>query len=146
MAISVEIENLAEVRKAADNVAKHIADGSLVAKAGYIIERQAKQNATGRPGPRVQTGRLRSSITTQVVDGNTAKVGTNVVYAAPVEFGHLTRVGKGSFGGSMLQPFSIGQRRTQAYPFLGPTIEQTKDQMSGVMVSFGKELGEEWSK
>jgi phage gpG-like protein len=146
MAISVEIENLAEVQRNAEDVAKHITDGSLVARAGYIIERQAKQNASGRPGPRVQTGRLRASITTEVIDSNTAKVGTNVVYAAPVEFGHLTRVGRGARGGSTLQPFSLGQRQTQAYPFLGPTIEQTKDQMTGFMVEFGKELGEEWSK
>lgn len=146
MSVELEIENLRQVQKNAEDTAKHIADGSIVARAGYIIERQAKQNASGRPGPRVQTGRLRASITTEVIDSNTAKVGTNVVYAPPLEFGRLTTVGKGSRGGSGIQPFSIGQRSTQKYPFLYPTIEQTKDQIGDVMVTFGKELGAEWSK
>lgn len=51
---------------------------------GLEIERAAKQNAP------VDTGRLRASITTEVLERNgipVVKVGTNVEYARAVEFG-----------------------------------------------------------
>lgn len=55
---------------------------------GLRVESQAKINASGRPGPNVITGRLRSSIHTELgVDeqGLYARVGSNVVYAGYVE-------------------------------------------------------------
>lgn len=55
---------------------------------GLRVESQAKINASGRPGPNVITGRLRSSIHQELgVDsiGLFSKVGSNVVYAARVE-------------------------------------------------------------
>jgi HK97 gp10 family phage protein len=55
------------------------------------VESQAKLNASGRPGPNVDTGRLRSSITHQLdrrpEGGLVARVGTNVEYARYVEEG-----------------------------------------------------------
>lgn len=54
------------------------------------VEAQAKHNASGRPGPRVRTGRLRSSITHRLVRGPLgleAQVGTRVHYAPYLEFG-----------------------------------------------------------
>lgn len=54
------------------------------------VESEAKLNATGRPGPNVQTGRLRSSITWQLVRGPQGwygEVGSAVEYAHYVEYG-----------------------------------------------------------
>ena len=54
------------------------------------VESQAKLNASGRPGPRVDTGRLRSSITHEVVidtAGLVARIGTNVEYGYYLETG-----------------------------------------------------------
>jgi len=52
------------------------------------VESQAKQNASGRPGPNVITGRLRSSITWEFGHdqiGLYVDIGTNVEYAKHVE-------------------------------------------------------------
>lgn len=68
------------------------------------VESQAKLNASGRPGPRVQTGRLRASITHQIVRspaGLEARIGTRVHYAPYLEF---------------------GTDRARPYPFLRPAL------------------------
>ena len=82
---------------------------------GIRVVNQAKRNATGIPvtgainpegrGPRVRSGRLRSSITLalgQDGQGVYCDVGTNVIYARPLE--------KGLRGG-------------RRYPFLTPALE-----------------------
>lgn len=66
-------------------------------RAGIIVERDAKASFKGRgepsvynEPPRVDTGRLRASITHRLVkdsDSATAEVGTNVEYAGDVEHG-----------------------------------------------------------
>jgi len=54
---------------------------------GLVVERQAKINVSQSSGhPRVQTGRLRSSITHEVEQGQVA-IGTNVYYGKYLEFG-----------------------------------------------------------
>jgi HK97 gp10 family phage protein len=127
----VQIQGLEEVNQKVKNVEEHIAkSGSLIKKAAVVCQAQAIKNATGRPGPRVLTGRLRGSITYQIVNPQEAKVGTNVEYAPYVEFGH--KAGGGSF--------------VPAYPFLGPVVEQVKDQLPGVYISFDKELKGIWEK
>lgn len=68
------------------------------------VESRAKLNASGRPGPRVQTGRLRSSISWALAEdarGIYAVVGTNVYYAKWLE---------------------LGSTRAPAYPFLRPAL------------------------
>lgn len=55
---------------------------------GLRVESQAKINASGRPGPNVITGRLRSSIHQELgvdSEGLFSKVGSDVVYARRVE-------------------------------------------------------------
>lgn len=143
MEVSLEVKGLEELSRKNTEIVRQLAEsGVLVAKAAYVIEKQAKINATGRPGPNVQTGRLRSSITNQVDSPTKARVGTNVKYAPFVEFGHSQQVGR--------FVYAIKRRlvnpRAPAYPFLGPTIEQTKDQIQGVMVSFGKEIEETYNE
>jgi hypothetical protein len=61
-----------------------------LAKRAIRIESRAKQNASGRPGPNVQTGRLRSSITWRLGEdaiGLYADIGTNVPYGYYLETG-----------------------------------------------------------
>ena len=57
-------------------------------KVGLIVERQAKINVTQSPPshPQVQTGRLRASITHNVIPGE-VEIGSNVVYSKFLEFG-----------------------------------------------------------
>ena len=85
-----------------------------LARRAVRVESEAKQNATGRGvagarnpegrGPRVDTGRLRSSITWRIAEdslGLYADIGTNVPYALPLE---------------------TGLRNGATYPFLGPAL------------------------
>jgi Bacteriophage HK97-gp10, putative tail-component len=74
------------------------------------VTSQAKINATERPGPRVDTGRLRSSISWRLgedADGIFADIGTGVPYGRILELG-LTRNG-------------------QKYPFLVPALSAAND-------------------
>ena len=75
-------------------------------KVGLIVERQAKINVTQSPPkhPRVQTGRLRASITHNVNPGE-VEIGTNVVYGKYLEF---------------------GTSRMPPYPWLFPAVESEK--------------------
>ena len=71
---------------------------------GLAVESQAKVNASGRPGPNVDTGRLRSSIRTSLLDtprGPVCIVGAYTSYAAYVE---------------------LGTDRAPAYPYLRPAL------------------------
>lgn len=141
--LSIEIKGLQEVQKATENVAREIKQsGNLVAKAALVVERQAKMNASGRPGPKVQTGRLRSSITIAIKSPTEATVGTNVFYAPFVEFGHRQTPGQ------FVPPLKkrLVASFAPAYPFMSPVPEQVRGQLSGVMVSFGNDLGAIWNK
>jgi len=68
---------------------KEILDGLQkgLEKVGLIVERQAKINVSQSTGhPKVQTGRLRASITHNVNPGE-VEIGTNVYYGKYLEFG-----------------------------------------------------------
>jgi hypothetical protein len=72
------------------------------------VESQAKLNASGRPGPNVRTGRLRSSITWQLgrdTESIYADIGSAVEYAIYVE---------------------RGTDRAPAYPFLKPALSAAR--------------------
>ena len=61
-----------------------------LARRAIRVQNQMKQNASGRPGPNIDTGRLKGSITWEIredPDGLEARVGTNVEYALPLETG-----------------------------------------------------------
>jgi HK97 gp10 family phage protein len=156
--LTIEIKGIEELSRKNNEIATEISkSGNLVAKAALIIERQAKINASGRPGPKVQTGRLRASITTKIDSPTKARVGTNVKYAPDVEYGHSQQVGRfvpiydmRKVGGLYEVSRGLGVRlknpRAPAYPFMGPTINQTKDQMNGVMVELGKNCEDIYNK
>ena len=89
---------------------KEILDGLQkgLEKAGLIVERQAKINVSQSTGhPQVQTGRLRSSITHEVGQGEVT-IGSNVVYSKMLEFGT-----------SKMPP----------YPWLYPAVELKKPEI-----------------
>jgi phage gpG-like protein len=78
--------------------------GRNLAQRAIRVESSAKLHASGRPGPNVQTGRLRSSITWALgrdEAGLFADIGSNVEYAAYVE---------------------NGTDRAPAYPYLKPAL------------------------
>jgi len=78
--------------------------GISLARRAIRVESQAKVNASGRPGPNVQTGRLRSSIHWEfaVIEGDLAAIiGSNVEYAGYVE---------------------LGTDRAPPYPYLRPSL------------------------
>ena len=153
--IKFDIDDLKKLQQQNENVVKFVTtdgDGSLIAKVALAVERRAKINASGRPGPKVRTGRLRASILPTLISYLEAEVGTNVEYAPFVEFGHFIPVGVGSRGGLMkntshLNPMSLGQRQTPAYPFLYPAVDQVKSNgdLDGVFVSYSNDIGDNWS-
>lgn len=78
--------------------------GRKLFRDGLRVESQAKANASGRPGPNVDTGRLRSSISTSLEqrgDRLVCIVGAYTEYAAFVE---------------------LGTDRAPAYPYLRPAL------------------------
>jgi hypothetical protein len=80
-----------------------------LARRAVRVESQAKVNASGRPGPNVQTGRLRSSIhwrlATDDRHGIVAQVIANTEYARYVE---------------------LGTDRAPAYPYLRPALRAAR--------------------
>jgi hypothetical protein len=62
-----------------------------LARRAIRVQNQAKINASGRPGPRVRTGRLRSSISWRLRTTShgtlVADIGTNVFYGRFLETG-----------------------------------------------------------
>jgi len=81
-------------------------------KIGLVVERQAKINVSQSSGhPRVQTGRLRSSITHEVGQGEVA-IGTNVYYGKYLEF---------------------GTSKMPNYPWLFPAVESLRSQIINIL-------------
>ncbi len=159
--MTIEVKDLRLMQRKLEHIAVNLAKGgNVVAKAALVIERQIKQNATGRPGPNVQTGRLRASITTEMLGDLKAQVGTSVFYASFVEFGHkqevgrfvpiygMRRIGRGEFAGRYNVSGGLGLRLVNptapAYPFFFEALDQCKDKLTNVVVDYGKELGREW--
>ncbi len=107
-----------------------------LARRAQRVRDQAVVNATGRPGPNVDTGRLRSSIGSRMVPtagGFYAEVFCNVRYAGFVEFGTgpfvIQARGRAQGGKNALywkgaaHPVRrVIRRGNRAYPFLRPAL------------------------
>ena len=79
---------------------------------GLVVERQAKINVSQSSGhPKVQTGRLRSSITHEVGQGEVA-IGTNVYYGKYLEFGTVNH---------------------PPYPWLFPAVEANRQNIINIL-------------
>jgi hypothetical protein len=95
------------------------------------VESRAKLNASGRPGPRVDTGRLRASITHRIVaspDGIYGEVGTVVEYARYVEYGTrphriVPRRRQALYWKGAEHPvYAVNHPGGKPYPFLRPAL------------------------
>jgi phage gpG-like protein len=99
-----------------------------VLKAGLVVAGQAQRNVTG-PRPRnlgVVTGRLRTSIHAQVVRYGTAKIGTNVEYAAIHEYGGMIFAKSGKWLRFQTRDGAwrtVDRVRIPARPYLHPALE-----------------------
>lgn len=115
--ISGQLFGVNELRAALDKAivqaTAHARDA--VAETAALVEKQAKLDATGRPGPIVRTGTLRRSIITEgpVQTGLSwrARIGPTVIYGRRVELGF---VGADSLGRVYDQP---------GRPYLGPAYD-----------------------
>jgi hypothetical protein len=96
------------------------------------VRDQAVVNASGRPGPNVITGRLRSSIQWRIVSdghGIYAEIGSDVEYAGFVENGTgpydiLPRNKQALYWPDADHPVRIVHRQgNKAYPFLKPALQ-----------------------
>jgi hypothetical protein len=96
------------LRSPGSNVAKQLA------RFGTQVETQAKQNASGRPGPNVDTGNLRASIgwRVEVHEEVELYVGFGAYYGRYLELGWTTQTG-----------------RFVQYPFMRPAIESLGGQI-----------------
>jgi phage gpG-like protein len=97
-------------------------------KRAVRVEAAAKVNATGAGlGPKVITGRLRSSITYRPgadSQGPYVDIGSNVAYAALVELGHgNTPHAYPKRGGGVGW---VGSKRTRPFPYLRPALESAR--------------------
>lgn len=94
MGVRISIANLSEVLSDVNTYGAKAEEAvrQAVFIAGLAVEAQAKQNASGRPGPNVRTGNLRRSITTHAMPKGfgtyEAEVRATMVYSRAVEFGH----------------------------------------------------------
>lgn len=81
MGINISIEGMDNVLDGIQSLVSEQKIHNALAIAGEVVRAAAVDNCTA-----IDTGRLKGSITSRV-EGNTAIIGTNVEYAAYVEFG-----------------------------------------------------------
>lgn len=89
---NIKVEGLAGVTAALESMGVRALVGGrrAVAVTAVKVQKRAKENATTRPGPNVDTGRLRSSIRIRFYEGGlAADVFTDVEYAAALEHGFV---------------------------------------------------------
>lgn len=87
-----------------------------VADSAALVERRAKQNSSGRPGPNVLSGAHRAGIVTEGPThlGSTweARVGPTKIYSRALELGHPR------------------WRRGVKYPYMEPAVEWARAQVA----------------
>lgn len=109
-----------EVRKFRESVK------GITVRAGYAMEREAKENAP------VKDGRLRSSINTEVLNsGYAVEVSTNVEYAPFVEYGTaaheiMIRTKKVLSNGKVIFGKKVKHPGTRPQPFFFPAYEKLR--------------------
>lgn len=127
--IDVQVTGVQEALKKLSPSAAKDAVRRGMNKATINAASQAKQNASGRPGPNVDTGRLRSSITSDVREGGTSiegVIGSNAIYARIHELGGV--ITPKAPGGKLRFQTRDGAWHTvssvtiPARPYLGPAI------------------------
>jgi hypothetical protein len=117
-------EVAAELRHATGTVNAFV--GLQTARFTQLLRTRVRARASGRPGPRRQTGDYRRSIgaqTAQIAPGVwQGTVGTNAPQGRRLEYGF---VGQDSLGRTYNQP---------PYPHFGPAVDETEPQYTAAMV------------
>ena len=125
--MSIVWSGVDEFVAALDRVATRTS-AELRAAAGEMageLEKQAKLNASGRPGPEVVTGTLRRGITHDPVTpygvaGWQTKVGPTVIYSRRIELGFH---GADSLGRVYNQP---------GYPYFLPAVKDSQPRLAAI--------------
>lgn len=102
--ITSDAEKLLKKFNNTDKVEKDVS--KLVKDTLYNIEKDAKRDCP------VDTGRLRGSITTNIISTYSGEVGTNVEYAEYVEY---------------------GTRYQSAQPYFEPAVDENEDKFNGAL-------------
>ena len=112
---------------------------SVILAAVTDLKTQAQFHASGRPGPRVVSDQLRSTISWEIKpSGLEGRVGPHVAYGEPVEFGHMTRPRVKS------KPLHPGHM-TPAYPFLRPAMVSTATRFPSLSFEMKRDFeGKNW--
>lgn len=160
MGVRVEIQEGRELAKKFKEMGRRAKDGidKVLLQAGYLVEKEAKIRCP------VDTGRLRASITTRLGQGEKAvAVGSNVEYAAAVEFGseqewtQTIRVGAKlkkpkvdpktgrlrTRGKNKTESITIRHARKIAKPFLGPALEAKREDILRLVDDYTQKLVKE---
>ena len=159
--VRVEIKGLKELQKKNEQLVRNLSGPPLalaMSKAVLIVERAAKLGAP------VNTGRLRASITPEVrprVRNVQGIVGTNVAYAAPVEYGsrahwapigplirwvHLKQIASPGDERSVAYAVqhAIARRGTRAHPFLEPAFRNNVERIQNLLGSAVSMVVSKW--
>ena len=142
--ITIETRNFDVVAKKLNQFppdAKNALTKGLI-KAGHLVEADAKRLC------RVKTGRLRSSITTERIDWDEVRIGTNVSYGPHVEYGTgphiIVPVNKEylSFvvGGVRIFTKRVDHPGSRAYPFLRPALFKNRQKIRQTIIEAIKEV------
>jgi HK97 gp10 family phage protein len=104
---------LADIQDAMQHLGSDLLD--QMRKAAYVVEAEAKIKSSGRPGPEVDTGRHRASISSE------AKLLGNSVQGI---------VGAGAFYSPYLE---YGTSKMPPYPYLRPAVEAKMDEIERLL-------------
>lgn len=122
----VQLEGVSELAAALVKLPVIVDAASMLAvrDAAALVERRAKEHATGRPGPRVVSGDLRRSIHTvgpyREGLGWAAQIGPSIVYGRRVELGFH---GADALGRNYNQP---------GYPYMAPGLWAALPELAAV--------------
>lgn len=111
----------------------------------YDIERDAKENLEENDS--VDSGRLKGSITTNIISSYCGEVGTNVEYAECVEYGTrphtITPKNKKAlyWEGAGHPVKSVQHPGSKAKPFMGPATKKNEVKFNKKIDKIVKELG-----
>ena len=115
---------------------------NIVKKTLYNIEKDAKQNLDANGN--VDTGRLKGSITTNIIGQFNGEVGTNVKYAEIIELGSRPHIINGNpylyWEGAEHPVKQVNHPGTKAYPYMEPAAIKNEKKFNKDLEKLTKEI------
>ena len=115
---------------------------NIVKKTLYNIEKDAKQNLDANGN--VDTGRLKGSITTNIIGQFNGEVGTNVKYAEIIELGSRPHIINGNpylyWEGAEHPVKRVNHPGTKAYPYMEPAAIKNEKKFNKDLEKLTKEI------